>query len=95
MPRANDKVVVRLEEWESRHLNPEGEIIEVLGPARAPGVDILGIIKKYDLPVEFSSGALEQAEKIPLEYSAIRAAPSGRSSHGAGIHDRSGRCPRL
>jgi ribonuclease R len=74
MPRANDKVVVRLEEWESRHLNPEGEIIEVLGPARAPGVDILGIIKKYDLPVEFSSGALEQAEKIPLSIppSALR-----------------------
>jgi ribonuclease R len=65
-PRINDKVVVRLEEWESRHLNPEGEIIEVLGPARAPGVDILGIIKKYDLPVEFPSGVLEQAEKIPL-----------------------------
>ena len=65
-PRINDKVVVRLEEWESRHLNPEGEIIEVLGPARAPGVDILGIIKKYDLPVEFPAGVLEQAEKIPL-----------------------------
>jgi ribonuclease R len=74
IPRANDKVVVRLEEWESRHLNPEGEIIEVLGPARAPGVDILGIIKKYDLPVEFSSVALEQAEKIPLSIppSALR-----------------------
>jgi ribonuclease R len=66
VPRINDKVVVRLEEWESRHLNPEGEIIEVLGPARAPGVDILGIIKKYDLPVEFPAGVLEQAEKIPL-----------------------------
>ena len=26
-----DKVVVRLESWESRHVNPEGEIIEVLG----------------------------------------------------------------
>jgi ribonuclease R len=65
-PRINDKVVVRLEEWESRHLNPEGEIIEVLGPARAPGVDILGIIKKYDLPVEFPPGVLEQAERIPL-----------------------------
>src|SRR5205807_885357 len=33
-----DKVVVRLEAWESRHVNPEGEIIEVLGPASAPGV---------------------------------------------------------
>src|SRR5439155_1023358 len=34
-----DKVVVRLEPWESRHVNPEGEIIEVLGPASAPGID--------------------------------------------------------
>jgi ribonuclease R len=64
MPQLNDKVVVRPEPWESRHLNPEGEIIEVLGPARAPGVDILGIVKKYDLPVEFPAGVLEQAEKI-------------------------------
>src|SRR5262245_65298313 len=36
-----DKVVVRLEDWQSRHVNPEGEIIEVLGPASAPGVDVL------------------------------------------------------
>src|SRR5438132_4815166 len=26
-----DKVVVRLEPWESRHVNPEGEIVELLG----------------------------------------------------------------
>src|SRR6266513_1477525 len=32
-PQVGDKVVVRLEAWESRHVNPEGEIIEVLGPA--------------------------------------------------------------
>src|SRR5438094_73270 len=38
-PSANvgDKVVVRLDAWESRHVNPEGEIIEVLGAASAPG----------------------------------------------------------
>src|SRR6266568_4155685 len=36
-----DKVVVRLDPWESRHINPEGEIIEVLGPASAPGIDML------------------------------------------------------
>src|SRR6266700_2459884 len=29
-PQVGDKVVVRLEAWESRHVNPEGEIIEVL-----------------------------------------------------------------
>src|SRR6187200_1322695 len=59
-----DKVVVRLEDWQSRHVNPEGEIIEVLGPASAPGVDVLSIIRKYHLPTEFPSDVLEQAEAI-------------------------------
>jgi ribonuclease R len=57
--------VVRLEDWQSRHVNPEGEIIEVLGPASAPGVDVLSIIRKYHLPTEFPSDVLQQAERIP------------------------------
>ena len=60
-----DKVVVRLDDWQSRHVNPEGEIIEVLGPASAPGVDVLSIVRKYHLPTEFPSDVLEQAERIP------------------------------
>jgi ribonuclease R len=59
-----DKVVVRLEAWESRHVNPDGEIIEVLGPASAPGVDMLSIIRKYHLPTEFPRDVLEQADRI-------------------------------
>src|SRR5882762_1087139 len=59
-----DKVVVRLDAWESRHVNPEGEIIEVLGPASTPGVDILSIIRKYHLPTEFPKDVLNQAERI-------------------------------
>ncbi|MFN2621939.1 MAG: ribonuclease R [Chthoniobacterales bacterium] len=64
-PRPGDKVVVRLETWESRHVNPEGEIIEVLGPSSAPGVDMLSIIRKYHLPTEFPKPVLEEAERIP------------------------------
>ena len=60
-----DKVVVRLDDWQSRHVNPEGEIIEVLGPASAPGIDVLSIIRKYHLPTEFPADVLEQAESIP------------------------------
>src|SRR5919106_2488846 len=60
-----DKVVVRLDDWQSRHVNPEGEIIEVLGPASAPGVDVLSVIRKYHLPTEFPSDVLKQAERIP------------------------------
>ncbi len=68
-PEVNDKVVVRLEPWEHRHVNPEGEIVEVLGPAKKPGVDILSIIRKYDLPVAFPDMVLKEAEQIPLEIS--------------------------
>ena len=59
-----DKVVVRLEAWESRHVNPEGEIIEVLGPASTPGIDMLSIIRKYHLPAEFPKDVLDQADQI-------------------------------
>jgi len=62
--KVGDKVVVRLEAWESRHVNPDGEIIEVLGPASAPGVDMLSIIRKYHLPTEFPRDVLEQADRI-------------------------------
>ncbi len=63
--RVGDKVVVRLEHWESRHVNPEGEIIEVLGASGAPGVDMLSIIRKYHLPLEFPAEVMEEAEHIP------------------------------
>jgi ribonuclease R len=63
--QVGDKVVVRLEAWESRHVNPEGQIIEVLGPASAPGIDMLSIIRKYHLPTEFSRDVLDQVEGIP------------------------------
>ena len=60
-----DKVVVRLEEWQSRHVNPEGEIVEVLGRSDAPGVDMLSIIRKYGLPTDFPKAVLEEANRIP------------------------------
>ena len=60
-----DKVVVRLEDWQSRHVNPEGEIVEVLGRAGAPGIDMLSIIRKYGLPTEFPQKVIEEANRIP------------------------------
>jgi len=59
-----DKVVARLDAWPSRHVNPEGHIIEVLGPAGRPGVDILSIVRKHRLPTEFPSDVLREAEGI-------------------------------
>src|SRR5437016_8799943 len=62
IPTVGDKVVVRLEAWESRHVNPEGEIIEVLGAASAPGIDMLSIIRKYDLPTAFPKSVIDEAK---------------------------------
>ncbi|MBA3543657.1 MAG: ribonuclease R [Chthoniobacterales bacterium] len=64
-PQPADKVVVRLETWESRHVNPEGEIIELLGRATDPGVDMLSIIRKNNLPIEFPPAVLTEADQIP------------------------------
>ena len=64
-PEPGDKVVVRLDPWESRHVNPEGEIVELLGRASDPGVDMLSIIRKNNLPLEFPEAVLEEAEQMP------------------------------
>src|SRR6266513_641214 len=64
VPTRGDKVVVRLEALESRHVNPEGDIIELLGPASAPGVDMLSIIRKYHLPTDFPRDVLDEVNRI-------------------------------
>ena len=62
--REGDKVVVELREWESRHSNPEGEIIEVLGAPDEEGVDMLSVLRQYDLPLHFPKNVLAEAHAI-------------------------------
>jgi ribonuclease R len=59
-----DKVVVELREWESRHTSPEGEIIEVLGAPDAEGVDMLSVLRQYDLPLHFPKTVLHEARSF-------------------------------
>jgi len=60
--RDGEKVVVRLEPWEDPGLNPEGEVVERLGRPGDPGVDMLAIIHKYELPTKFPEKVEEEAE---------------------------------
>jgi ribonuclease R len=60
-PQIGDKVVVELLHWQSRHTNPEGQIIEVLGPPDAEGVDMLAVIRNYNLPLHFPRKVLHEA----------------------------------
>ena len=58
-----DKVVVRLEEWTDPFLNPEGEVVERLGRPGDPGVDMLAIIRQFNLPTDFSEIVEHAAEE--------------------------------
>jgi ribonuclease R len=62
--RVGDKVVVELREWESRHTNPEGEVVEVLGAPGEEGVDMLSVLRQYDLPLHFPKAVLHEAHAI-------------------------------
>src|SRR5258706_411889 len=73
----DDKVVVELREWESRHTNPEGEIVEVLGAPDEEGVDMLSVLRQYQLPLHFSKNVLQEAREIGAVVHAHEA--SGRT----------------
>ncbi|MDF1811617.1 MAG: ribonuclease R [Verrucomicrobiales bacterium] len=62
--REGDKVVVEMKLWESRHNNPEGIITEVLGPPTAEGVDMLAVLRQYELPLKFPPAVLKEVEKF-------------------------------
>ena len=59
-----DKVVVDLRDWESRNTNPEGEVVEVLGAPDEEGVDMLSVLRQYDLPLHFPRAVLHEAHAI-------------------------------
>ena len=63
----NDKVVVQITKQEERGRKPEGKIIEVIGNINVAGVDMLSIIKEYNLPYEFPKPVIDEAKNIKKE----------------------------
>ncbi len=58
------KVVVKLLSYGDDRKSPEGKIIEILGHENDPGVDIMSIIKAYDMEVEFPEKVMNQAVRV-------------------------------
>jgi len=58
-----DKVVAHLTVWDDPSRNPEGKIVERLGRPTDPGIDLLTVIKSFELPEQFSSEVLDEAER--------------------------------
>ena len=63
--QAGDKVVIEITGWAESHRNPEGRVVEVLGNKDQPGIDILSIVRKYQLPEAFPPEVLAEARRIP------------------------------
>ena len=58
------KVVAELTSYGEEGKKPEGKVIEILGHINDPGVDIMSIVRGYDLPVDFSEKLLNQADRV-------------------------------
>lgn len=65
----NDVVVVELTKYPSGERNAQGKIISVLGRKGEPGVDMLTVLAKYNLPKEFPQKVLDYVDDIPAGIS--------------------------
>ncbi len=61
--RNNHKVLVKITKYPQNGKKPEGKIIEVLGNVNEAGVDMLSLIKEYNLPSTFPEQVIEEAKK--------------------------------
>ncbi|MEW9502090.1 ribonuclease R [Jeotgalibacillus marinus] len=61
------KVIVEITSYPEGGKSAEGEVIEILGHKNDPGVDILSIIHKHGIEVEFPDEVLQQANDVPDE----------------------------
>ena len=63
------KKVEKTTTGEEKGKKPEGKVVEVIGNIDVAGVDMLSIIKQYNLPYEFPKPVLDEAKKIAKEVS--------------------------
>ena len=66
---SGNKVVVEITGYGTDTTSPEGKVVEILGHINDPGVDILSIVRAYELPTEFSEKIMNQVERTSQEVS--------------------------
>lgn len=72
------KVVVKIVEYPEGRSAAEGEVIEILGHKNDPGVDILSIIRKHQLPEHFPAEVMDEAIAAPEVISEEEITSQGR-----------------
>jgi ribonuclease R len=62
--KPGDKVVVHLLDWTDEHLNPEGQITEILGTAGDARVEVLSVARTFGLPARFAPAVESEAAAL-------------------------------
>ena len=65
----NQKVVVQVTKMPTKDRKAEGKIVEVLGSVNQAGIDMMSLIREYDLPYEFPEAVKHEAENMEEEVS--------------------------
>ena len=60
----NQKVVVQITKLPQKGMKMEGKIVEIIGNINQAGVDMMSLIKEYNLPYEFPEPVIKQAKSI-------------------------------
>ena len=63
------KVVVKITKYPENGKKAEGKITEVIGYIDMAGVDMVSLIKEYDLPYEFPENVIKEAQNTEKEIS--------------------------
>lgn len=61
--RTGEKVVVEITAWPAGRRALEGRVVERLGHGDEPGVDVLSVILRHELPLTFPDRVLREAEE--------------------------------
>jgi len=72
--KPGDVVVVEIVEYPTAEREPIARVIEVLGRATDPGIEIEIALRKHALPFEFSKATAAQAKKLPAKVLAAERA---------------------
>ncbi len=82
-PEPGQIVIAEITGYPTKHRSPEGRVIEIMGNAGDPGLDVEIAIRSYNLPDEFSRAAVEEAVQISkLLCEEARGHPD-RQAHGS------------
>src|SRR5690625_2891472 len=64
-----NKVIVEIVTYPEGRKSAEGEVIQILGHKNDPGIDILSIIYKHGIKIDFPQNVLDQAASTPEQIS--------------------------